>query len=1079
MNGLITDASGQPLPGATIVAVHTPTGSQYGTATLPNGRFNLPNIKVGGPYTVTVSFVGYRDQIQEGINLSLGQNFTIDFKLQESDVQLSEVEVTGNRDDILNSDRTGAATNVRGEQIQALPTINRAVNDFTRLTPQFSSNNSFNGFAGRSNLNNNFSLDGAVYNNVYGLTELPAGQTNAQPVSLDAIQELQIQIAPFDVRQGGFTGAGVNAITRSGTNEFSGSVYSFFKNQNLIGKKVGDATVTQNEFTDNQYGLRFGGPIIKNKLFFFVSAELTRVNEPAGTFRAARPGEVQGEGDVARVNASTLDSLRTFLITRYGYDPGAYENYNFETQNDKLFARLDWNINQNHKLTLRHNFVDASRDVGISNSGPVAFGGRGINIDRLPFQNANYIINEKVHSTVLELNSTFGTRFANNLILTGTTLRNFREVPGSGTQFPHVEIGNGRGQGFTSFGYEMFSAENRLDQDYIQITDNFSIYAGRHVITLGTSNEFYNFDNSFIANYKGNYSFYTLQDFYAAADLPAGTTSVPVSNARPVSYTLTYPQVEGTLPTAKFKAYQLSVYAQDEWQILNTFKLTGGIRLDLPVFPDTFRENQAVTEAFGPGYGVSTANLPKANPLISPRLGFNWDAKGDRSLQVRGGTGIFSGRPLYAWIGSNVNLNGINYYDVQLTTNGGFTNLAGRPDVVFNPSIPQPTLPPTASRAQINVISRDFRFPQVWRTNMAIDYRLPLGVIATLEGMYSKDVNAVFFRDINMVQPTATIPQDGREAFPAGNKPGTSPSIPNRIVDNRFTNVVLMENTTKGYQYFLTASLQKNFNNGIFANVAYNFSRSEDLTSGSSSQPTSAFNNNQVVGNPNDPVLATSNYEQRHRVIANASYRLEYAKFAGTTFSFFYQAYSGAPYSYIYAGDLNRDGIASNDLIYVPGDMNDISLVRVSGSGANRTVTAAPQEDYDALENYINQDPYLSENRGSFTERNAATTPWTFRLDARIMQDFFVNVKGKRNTIQLSLDVINLGNLLNKNWGITQLFNRNNFLGFVDNNGADGEAGNEDDRPRFTYAAVNTPFINNTGITSRWQMQFGVRYIFN
>jgi hypothetical protein len=330
-----------------------------------------------------------------------------------------------------------------------------------------------------------------------------------------------------------------------------------------------------------------------------------------------------------------------------------------------------------------------------------------------------------------------------------------------------------------------------------------------------------------------------------------------------------------------------------------------------------------------------------------------------------------------------------------------------------------------------------------------------------------------------MVQPTATIPQDGREAFPAGNKPGTSPSIPNRIVDNRFTNVVLMENTTKGYQYFLTASLQKNFNNGIFANVAYNFSRSEDLTSGSSSQPTSAFNNNQVVGNPNDPVLATSNYEQRHRVIANASYRLEYAKFAGTTFSFFYQAYSGAPYSYIYAGDLNRDGIASNDLIYVPRDMNDISLVRVSGSGANRTVTAAPQEDYDALENYINQDPYLSENRGSFTERNAATTPWTFRLDARIMQDFFVNVKGKRNTIQLSLDVINLGNLLNKNWGITQLFNRNNFLGFVDNNGADGEAGNEDDRPRFTYAAVNTPFINNTGITSRWQMQFGVRYIFN
>ncbi|MBC7922508.1 MAG: hypothetical protein H7Z75_15620, partial [Ferruginibacter sp.] len=459
--------------------------------------------------------------------------------------------------------------------------------------------------------------------------------------------------------------------------------------------------------------------------------------------------------------------------------------------------------------------------------------------------------------------------------------------------------------------------------------------------------------------------------------------------------------------------------------------------------------------------------------------GFNWDVRNDRSLQVRGGTGIFSGRPLYAWIGSNINLNGVSYFDVQQSTSGGLTNLNGRPNIAFNPSVPQPALPPSSSRSEINVIAPDFRFPRVYRSNLAIDYQLPYGIVATVEGLYSKDVNAVFFRNLNFIEPTQTVPGDGRIAYTSGNKPGVTPAVPNRNVDDRFTDVVLMENTDKGYQYSITAQLQKSFSQGVFASLAYNYGRSEDLTSGTSSQPTSAFNNNQVVGNPNNPVLATSNYEQRHRLIANASYRLEYLESMATTVSFFYQAYSGAPFSYTYSGDLNNDGL-SNDLMRIPNNRGDIVLVRTSGT----TRTPAPESDYDDLEAFIQEEPYLRSNRGRFAERNAATTPWTYKLDARVLQEFFVKVGGKRNTIQLSLDIINLGNLLNKNWGIVKQINRSGLLTFIDNNGSDGVAGNADDQPRFTYPQFNnqplrTPFSDNVGLTSRWQMQFGVRYIFN
>ncbi|PRY13641.1 carboxypeptidase family protein [Pontibacter ummariensis] len=1068
MNGKITDESGSGLPGATVIAVHTPTNTQYVAGTNADGRYNFQNMRVGGPYTIKTSYVGYQEQRFENITLKLGQNLNLDIKLTGSNVSLGEVEIVSRKDNVINADRTGAATNVARDQIEKLPTLSRSLQDYTRLTPQANGNS----FGGRNSGYNNTTIDGALFNNSFGLQANVGSQTGAQPISLDAIEQIQVNLAPYDVRQGGFTGAGINAVTRSGTNDFSGSVYWFGRNESLVGRNVGDTKMPKQEFSLSQRGARIGGPILKDKLFFFVNYEEERITSPGSNLIAKRDG-LSGS-NVSNVEAATLDQLSKFLKDKFGYETGPYEGYNMETYNDKVNAKIDWNINKNHTFSFKYNYLKSWKDIPASNSG-APNNNRQASITGLPFKSSIYVINNNLNSYIGELNSRFGDKFANNLIVGYTAFRDFRESPGG--IFPLVDIENGSGSSLTAFGYEPFTANNRLDSDVYQFSDNFSIFAGKHVITVGTSNEAYKFINGFAPNYYGRYRFASVEDFY-------NSVNNGVSNAK--QYQLQYSALPGgEFPFAEIKAMQLGFYAQDEWSVLNNLKLTGGIRADLPIFnSDLLRNEQVEGMTFRNGEKIDVSQLPETKVLWSPRFGFNWDVKGDATTQVRGGTGIFTGRVPFVWISNQASNNGVLF--------GSFTedNPTGRP---FTSDVTAyiPTNAAASSRYNLAVTAKDFKFPQVFRSNLAVDQELPFGVVATFEAIYTKDVNSVYHKNVNLPNAATTAKgADNRPIFYQLDSNGNLklnakgfPTANNKIYSGNpadITDAIVMENSSKGYSYTLTGQLQKSFASGLFGSIAYTYADSRSVNDGGSIAQ-SIWRDRQVSGDPNAEALSYSNYLTKHRAILALSYKKEYFKHLSTSISTFFEASSGYRFSYTYTGDINGDGQSSNDLIYVPLDASEIVLVPVTYP----TGSTLPADTRDAavvwnqLDAYIKQDEYLNSRRGQYAERNGAETPWTTRMDVRLLQDLFTDIAGKKNTLQLSVDVFNFGNLLNKDWGVVQMPNTASLLKY--------EGYTADGKPKVSFPyldpASQTPlsktFRDNTGESSRWRAQVGVRYIFN
>ncbi|WP_052694919.1 TonB-dependent receptor [Hymenobacter sp. AT01-02] len=1050
MNGVITDKDGAGLPGATVIVVHTPTNTQYVAPTNSEGRFNIQNMRVGGPYTVRVTFIGYQDAVRENIFLTLGQNQKLDINLSNATQQLTEVVVRGRQDPTLNSERNGAATNVQREQIERLPTINRSFNDFTRLTPQANGNS----LGGRNSRFNNIQIDGASNNDLFGLgsTGTPGGQAGANPISLDAIQEFQVVISPYDVRQGRFSGGGVNAITRSGTNDFSGSVFAFGRNQNTAGKSptpnaAGERTKLD-KFNDYQAGFRLGGPIIKDKLFFFVNGEITRRTAPL-LFQTGSSAEISGNTGASNLVrfVSTEDLQRiSNKLAEYGYDAGAFGEINAETRSNKAFARLDWNINQNHQLTLRHNFVDASDD-NISRS-----------LTNFRFGNNAYQFLSKTNATVLELKSRFGNRYANNLLVGYSTIRDSRTPVGE--LFPSIEITSNNGTIFA--GSEFSSVANRLDQDILEINDNFNIFAGKHVLTFGTNNEIFRFDNLFVQSTQGRYNFPSIDAF--EANTVTGTGFRYRQNFA----------LPGGKPTAKFGAAQFGLYAQDEYNVTDNFRFTTGLRVDLPVYFDKPSYNPRVDSTFamatatGDAYDVKTDRLPKSRLQFSPRIGFNWDVRKNQTFQVRGGVGIFTGRPAYVWISNQYGNTGVDFatYDTNNSTVrpaaglGLGSNYATVRDQVSS-------TPATAAKGSIAVTAKDFRNPQLIRTNFAVDYRLPLGIVATVEGIYSKTLNDVLPVDINLVNPTGVLQGDGRPVYPSGTA---------RYRNSRdFNNVIMLTNTSKGYQYSITGELKKQLNQNFFATSAYTYGQSRDVYSGTSSTAVSIWEFNPHVSGPNNLPLSYSSFDLRHRVLGSFSYRKEYANHFATTISAFYNGQSGSPFSYSYYGaDINNDGGSftsnSNDLIYIPRSQNEIVLV-TDGVSDTRTV----DQIWNQLNTFIENDEYLSKHRGEYAARNGARTPWQHRIDVRLLQDFYTKVGDKTHTIQLSVDVTNFGNLLNKDWGRDYSVSNGNY-GLLRYQGLEnGTTG----RPTFSYAST-TPTVayQISQLSSRWQAQFGVRYLF-
>ncbi len=1062
--GTVKDGEGQKLKGAIVKAIHEPSGSVFTGTSTNNGYYSIPGIRIGGPYKVSVSYGDFNSVDVNEIYVALGQDFVLDMVAVSKSSAISAVTINVQKSKILNSQNTGASTNINQEALSTLPTLSRNLNDFMRLTPQSRSSSvastTGNGvsFSGQDSRFNNLTIDGSIFNNSFGLASAPAGQTASTPISLDAIQEIQVNLAPYDVRLGGFTGAGINAVTRSGTNKIEGSAFVNTRNNKMVGKKAGDIDVKTDEYNVQQMGFRLGGPLIKNKLFFFVNAEEERRDDPGTQFKANR-GEPSGTANVTRVRASALDSLRDFLKTNYNYDAGEYDGYKRETYSFKYLVKLDWNINDKNKFSLRYNSLVSRRDVLASNSG-VFSGNRNGTVNALNFSNNNYIINNNLNSIIAELNSNLNKKLYSSFQIGYTANRDFR---GSGGGiFPLVDIMEG-GQTYTSFGYEPFTPNNILNTNTLQIQENLTYYKGKHVVNAGFNLEHFAFENTFTPTYYGQYVYKSLSDFYKSA---AGDTSVQLAR-----YALTYSAVEGgALPTASPKVTQLGAYIQDNFNVNPRLKITAGVRIDIPSYASEseYWNKRVDTMKFNGPEGkttYSTKTLPTPNPLVSPRVGFNWNAKGNRDIQVRGGSGLFAGRPAFVWISNQLSNNGVTtgsmrYDNVKIkqipSTNGveSFTD---------NVTAFIPSNPTTPSSFNLALTDPNFKFPQIWRSDIGVDAKLPWGLIGTFEGMINKTINNINYLNVNQVDVKGNFA--GPDARPYYGYTNAN----NRVYSN-VTDAILLTNTNKGYNYSATVKLEKPATKGLGFMIAYNFSETKDIITGGSIAFSSWRDNRSVNGN-NAADLAFSDNDQRHRIIGALTYKTPSKKYP-TTVSVFMQSGNMGRYSMYYSNDMNGDQLNNNDLIYIPNSADEINWKQTV---VNKD-TATVQEQKDAFNALLNSDEYLKANKGKYAQRNGVLLPWLTTFDVSVIQDIKLSNPNK-HSLQLRLDIYNFGNLINSAWGVSQQVNYPALMKY--------EGKDADNNPIYSLnrdknnQLISDVASKSAGLNDVWQIQVGVRYTFN
>jgi hypothetical protein len=1082
MTGSAKDEAGAGIPGANIVVTHEPSGTTYGSVTLADGKFVIPNMRVGGPYKVTISFVGYKTQTYEGIYLKLGEPYVLNHQLKEEGTQLDEIIVTGAEDAIMNRSRNGTLTNIGSSQILSMPSITRSMNDMIRMTPQASSTST--GAIGGGNYRQNYiTVDGSDFNNTFGIGgNLPA---NGSPISLDAIEEISINITPYDVKQSSFTGSAINAVTRSGTNSLSGSVYTFWRNENQQGNKVGDNdALVRQPLQINTYGFRLGGAIIKNKLFFFVNAETGKEVRPGQLQRAATPSAPFGSSpDISRPLESQLDAISTFLSDTYGYKTGAYQGYDLESTNTRFVARIDWNINENHRFNIRYSQVESKTPSFVSTSrSPMTNYANGVgrtNNNALWFNNSNYFQEANFYSLSAELNSLFAGKFANTLRLSYTNQNDPRSSESQA--FPFVDILEG-GTPFTSFGYEPFSQGNLREVKSYSLVDYVTWTSDIHNFTAGIQADLQTTKNGFQRFATSYYTFNSWNDFQ--------------SGANPRDFAITYsllPDYKQAFPSFKFAQY--SAYIQDEMSINDNFRLTAGVRLEMPTYIDVdeIQTHPLVADlTFEEGQTVDTGVLPKNRLMVSPRIGFNWDVKGDRSIQVRGGTGIFTGRVPTVWIVAQSGDAGL----LQITqTWQGAANLP-QASMPFNPdpNAYRPTVQPAPGQVipgSVSTTDPDFKFPQTWKTSLAVDAKLPFGIIGSLETIVNKDLNVALGKNVNLSQPTAlnaTGYPDNRPIYPLANKDkflnpltNAGQAVPNGSATGTAAfNPIVLSNGSDGYYFSVSAKAEKRFNSGFSLMAAYVYSNAKNLYDGSGDQLINTWSGTPVVGSANDPGLSYANYVVPNRVIASLSYRKEYFKHFATSVSLFYEGSIQGRYSYTYSADFNRDG-QTNDLIYIPRDASEITFVDFNyGTAAAPNVVTAQQQS-DIFFDYVAQDDYLSANMGSYAERNGAKMPWRSQVDFRFAQDIFVTTGKYRNTLQFTVDIFNVGNFINEDWGIFDQVNASSVLVPMNLN-AVTPGGTT--KPTFRLQTdrgnpVSETYRDNNSITSTYYMQFGLRYIFN
>jgi len=1088
MSGKLVDTNNEVIIGATVQAIHEPSGTHYGAITNFDGRYSIQGMRAGGPYKVEISYIGYQTLIFKDINLQLGDNYVLDAQLKESSELLDEVVVTASKSSNMKSDRAGAVTNIGSERMSLVPTVSRSLNDVMRLTPQ-GANTTGSGFAvGGGNYRQSYvTVDGAAFSNAFGIgSNLPGG---GSPISLDALEQVSISVTPYDVRQSGFTGGAINAVTKSGTNDFKGTVYTYLSNESLKGDHIGDTNLNVEKSQYYTYGASLGGAIIKNKLFFFVNGEYED-NVSAGPTAIARTDASQVNFDdvVHRPFATTttdasgrtwigMDNMSSYLMEKYNYNPGRYQNYSIKTPAYKVVARVDWNINDNHKLNVRFTRAHSKDNSGPSSSTSPLYandiypGGDGISkgsgrgkAGSLYFESARYFKEYNFTSYAAEWNSKWLEGRLNNVL---RATYSFQDEPRSyegDLNFPTVDILE-NGALYATFGPDVFTVGNLGQAKTWVVTDEASYNMGIHNFVLGYQFEHNKAVNGFQQAGNGYYVYSSWDDF--------------VNNRQPAAFGMMHSNSEDLSQfMAKMTTMQHSLYLQDQMNISDNFKLTAGIRFELPVYPslkDNY--NKDFAEQSYNGIHYSTDQLPDAKITVSPRVGFNWDMTGERKYVLRGGTGIYVGRMPFVWLVSTVGNSNVGqtsyFFNKREEATGVIPSFHGSDRKALLQELYGGNFKPKELKAsnQSTILDKDLTMPTTWKTSLAFDAKLPGDIDFTLEGIFNKDLQTVVVSNPHYYVSDETVAlNDNDVRHKLGQYPGVQDAY-------------LLENGPHGaYYYSITAQLAKRFDFGLNMSVAYTHACAKSYGDGVGDQVSSAYKNNMYSIDPiNAHELGFGNYVSPHRIIASVGYRKEYAKHFASAISLIYEGmntgydgwgYGGARHTYTFSSNVLGD--KANSLLYIPASRNELDSWNFEATevkddnGKKMAYTADMQRD--DFWNYINNDSYLKGRKGKYTERGGAVMPWHHQLDLKFMQDFYMNIGGKRNTLQVGVDIKNFLNLLNSKWGTYKKINNDALLSYK--NGAYQFQQNNGKR----LTSVHSDYMS---LNSTYSVQFSVRYLFN
>jgi len=1121
LSGVLTDEKGKPLTGAIVEALHVPSGSKYGTDTKNDGSFNIQNMRVGGPYKVTFSFGGGVIRTFDSIDLQLGQTYQLFVKLGGEEHQLTGVTVTSSRDNVFNNQHTGATTIITSDQINTLPSISRSVFDFTALSPQSNGQN----FEGRDAHYNNMQINGANFNNSFGLSTGFSGSNSGMPIPLDAVQQVQVSISDFDLKQNNYTGANINLVTKSGTNSLVGDAYTYYRNQNFNGTHVGDFTLpAASKSINNVYGASLGGPIIKNKLFFYASAEYEQNAHPALSPAWQANGAGVSNGTVSNVSADSMQEVSNYVKSKYGYNTGAYpggQGYNntFTTTYLRLLGRIDYNINDKNKLDFSYNAYRDAIPSNPSSSGPNGgVANARIGLNSLAFDNSGYNSVNKVNAFSAELLSKISDNVDNQVLVTFNSTRDTRSSPSS--VFPFIDINNNTlaNNNYMSLGYELFTYKNDVQQSAAGFYDNLTVRAGINNFTAGVDYQSLSFANSYLPYGTSYYRYASIQDF--------------INNAAPIGFALTYPY-QGQDGYSRVHYGLPGAYVQDRVNLFNNrLTLTGGVRADLPLYLNTIPSNKyidtlnlldphtAYNNGFGTAYKTThydASKWPVEQVVLAPRIGFNWSPLENRKLQIRGGSGIFMGQVPFVWftnapansgtVTNNVQIsdpNVLQYMTFQPTTAQAMAQLGKLAPAVLAANFPQQS--GNSVPGFIAAVDPQFHMPRVWRSDLSADYKLPwYRLIATAELMYTKDIYSVYQFNANQPNPTGVLADsnDHRPIYPALQTGRIYPNI---------SGAYILANSKPGDVYSATIGITLPAKKGFYGSFHYTRMFSEEVSANPGSQASSAWEDLDHLNSPNENILAPSAYYVPNRYVGTVSYRFEYLKHFASTITLFYSGANGGRFDWTYYDDINGDNIFGQ-LIYIPKSAAELNWapIEIRGAFSNTVIYSVAQEEA-AFDAFMNQDPYMKSHKGQYMQRNGESLPFYNTLNLKFIQDFINNIGPHHNSLQFSLDISNLPNLINKDWGIQKtvvvsygsiLVGSTNTKGVTtytmatvsktDNNGntitynkPDPGSATLGIAPDGAIGPLNSPeqflptssFVNSNTTGSVWGMQIGLRYNF-